>query len=112
MTKIKESTVYDNFLDKKVEIEESGRLFDDLPEIQKESERLWVDMPEFIQEEKKTYKTIYLHFRNEKDFKEFVAKYKSVDTDQTISSKTKSMWYPHLSKDENSLKRWFVDDKS
>jgi hypothetical protein len=64
-------------------------------------------MPEFVQEDKKTFKTIYLHFRNEADFKEFVSKYKSLDSDQVITDKTKSMWYPHLDKDENSLKRWF-----
>jgi hypothetical protein len=113
MTKISvpESSSYDNFLDKKIEIDESGKLPIDI-EFNDENSRdnLWVGMPEFVQEDKKTYKTIYVHFRNEEDFKDFVSKYKTVDTDQVISQKTKSMWYPHLDKDENSLKRYFVDD--
>lgn len=107
---IPESSSYDNFLDQKVVYDEDGKLPIDLDlEDENDRERLWVGMPEFIQEEKKTYKTIYLHFRNEEDFKEFVNKYKSLDTDQVISQKTKSMWYPHLDKDENSLKRYFED---
>ena len=107
---IPESASYDNFLDQKVVYDEDGKLPIDLDlEDENDRERLWVGMPEFVQEEKKTYKTIYLHFRNEEDFKEFVSKYKSLDTDQVISQKTKSMWYPHLDKDENSLKRYFED---
>jgi len=102
---VKESAEYDNFLDQKVELDEPGRLFD--IEEEDEREKLWRDMPEFENNEKKTFKTIYLHFRNEEDFNEFVSKYKSLDSDQTISKKTKSMWYPHLDKDENSLRRWF-----
>lgn len=113
MTKVKkvpveESSSYDNFLDQKTELPEDNRLFDDGSE-ESERDKYWVDMPEFIQEEKKTFKTIYLHFRNEQDFKDFVTKYKTVDTEQVISDKTKSMWYPHLDKDENSLKRWFEE---
>ena len=113
MTKISvpESASYDNFLNNKTEYEEDGKLPIDLSfEDDNDRDRLWVGMPEFVQDEKKTYKTIYLHFRNEEDFKEFVAKYKSLDTDQVISQKTKSMWYPHLDKDENSLKRYFEDE--
>jgi len=104
---VEESTQYDNFLEQKVELDEPARLFD--VEEENERERLWRGMPEFENNENKTYKTIYLHFRNEEDFKEFVAKYKSVDNDQVISNKTKSMWYPHLDKDENSLRRWFEE---
>jgi hypothetical protein len=108
---IPESASYDNFLNSKIEYDEDGKLPIDLNfEDENDRDRLWVGMPEFIQDEKKTYKTIYLHFRNEEDFKEFVTKYKSLDTDQVISQKTKSMWYPHLDKDENSLKRYFEDD--
>jgi hypothetical protein len=107
---ILESSSYDNFLNQKVEYEEDNKLPIDLSfEDENDRDRLWVGMPEFVQEEKKTYKTIYLHFRNEEDFKEFVTKYKSFDSDQVISQKTKSMWYPHLDKDENSLKRYFEE---
>lgn len=107
---IKESTEYDNFLNKKVEVTEENKLFgDNEVEVKKDADKYWVDMPEFVQEEKKSYKTIYLHFRTEQDFRDFVKKYKEVDDEQVISDKTKSMWYPHLSKDENSLKRWFEE---
>lgn len=107
---VKETTKYDNFLNKKVEVSQENKLFDD-EEVtsKKETDKLWVGMPEFIQEENKSYKTIYLHFRTEEDFREFVKKYKQVDDDQVISDKTKSMWYPHLNKDENSLKRWLEE---
>jgi hypothetical protein len=107
---VKETTEYDNFLNKKVETPQENKLFDDTEvTAQKEADKFWVGMPEFVQEEKKSFKTIYLHFRTEEDFREFVKKYKQVDDEQTISDKTKSMWYPHLSKDENSLKRWFEE---
>ena len=31
----------------------------------------WVGMPEFDQKDKKTYKTLYLHFRNKEDYDAF-----------------------------------------
>lgn len=109
-TPVEETSAYDNFLNQKAELPEDSKLFDDVVE-QSDRDKYWVGMPEFDQKEKKTYKTIYLHFRNEEDFKEFVTKYKALDTEQVISDKTKSMWYPHLDKDENSLKRWFETDE-
>lgn len=109
-TPVKETTEYENFLGKKVEKAKDPVLPIDIPTVdENDRDKLWVGMPEFIQEEKKTFKTIYVHFRNEKDFNEFVKKYKEVDDEQTISDKTKSMWYPHLDKDENSLKRYFEE---
>jgi hypothetical protein len=66
-------------------------------------------MPEFEQKDNPPFKTLYLHFRNKQDFDEFRTKYAQVDDEQTITDKTKSMWYPHLDKDENSLKRWFEE---
>lgn len=106
---IKETAPYENFLDQKVDAPQKGTLPIDVDITASDKDKYWVGMPEFVQEEKKTYKTIYLHFRNEEDYKEFVAKYKSMDSDQVITDKTKSMWYPHLDKDENSLKRWFEE---
>jgi hypothetical protein len=114
MTKtiVEESVPYDNFLGKTtdpVEPEETS-LADFLgmeDDEESEREKLWVGMPEFVQKDNPPFKTIYLHFRNQQDFDGFVSKYKSVDDEQTITKKTKSMWYPHLDKDENSLKRWF-----
>lgn len=68
---INETTKYDNFLNKKEPTKNSvNRLFEDVDvENKKDSEKYWVGMPEFIQEEKKSFKTIYLHFRNEEDLK-------------------------------------------
>lgn len=104
---INESSSYDNYLNRRETVQEDSALPIDLDRDDEMSrDNLWVGMPEFVQDEKKTYKTIYLHFRNETDFREFVSKYKTIDDDQVISDKTKSMWYPHLDKDENSLKRW------
>jgi len=108
---VKESAEYDNFLGKKEETPRDPTLaeFLGMEEEQNEKEKLWVGMPEFEQKDNPPFKTIYVHFRNEQDFKEFVKKYKTFDDEQTISNKTKSMWYPHLAKDENSLKRWFEE---
>ena len=109
MTALKESSEYENFLDQKTEVQKKGALPIDVTVNASDKDKYWIGMPEFVQEEKKTYKTIYLHFRNEEDYKEFVSNYKSMDSDQVITDKTKSMWYPHLDKDENSLKRWFEE---
>lgn len=112
---IEESATYENFIGKKEVLDKEQTLssFLDIEADESEEsdrEKLWVGMPEFEQKDKPTYKTIYLHFRNEEDFREFVKKYKTLDDEQTISDKTKSMWYPHLAKDENSLKRWFEEE--
>ena len=111
---VKESAEYDNFLGKKEELPKEPTLAEFLggdEEYNEENERekLWVGMPEFEQKDNPPFKTIYVHFRNKEDFDDFVAKYKSMDEEQTITPKTKSMWYPHLDKDENSLKRWFEE---
>ena len=109
---VKESAEYDNFLGKKKEAPRDPTLAEFLgmeAEEQDEKEKLWVGMPEFEQKDNPPFKTMYLHFRNKQDFDEFRTKYAMVDDEQTITEKTKSMWYPHLDKDENSLKRWFEE---
>lgn len=71
----------------------------------------WVGMPEYEQNNNPSYKTIYVHFRNKEDFDEFSKKYLSqIDSEQHITVKTKSLWYPHLDRDANSLKRWIESD--
>ena len=56
------------------------------------------------------YKTLYVHFRNKNDFEEFSKKYKQfIDGDQTITEKTKPMWYPHLNREENAMLRWIEE---
>lgn len=114
-TPVVESAPYDNFLNQTTaptEPQDETTLADFLgmeDDEGTEREKLWVGMPEFVQKDNPPFKTIYLHFRNEQDFNEFVSKYGAVDDEQTITKKTKSMWYPHLDKDENSLKRWFEE---
>ncbi len=109
---VKESAEYDNFLGKKEEAVREPTLAEFLgmeEEDKNEREKFWVGMPEFEQKDNPPFKTLYLHFRNKQDFDEFRTKYAQVDDEQTITDKTKSMWYPHLDKDENSLKRWFEE---
>lgn len=106
---IEESTRYDNFLGKSETLEprKSKLPIKSVGEVKiDQREKLWVGMPEFVQDENAPFKTIYVHFRTEEDFNEFVTKYKSVEEDQLITKKTKSMWYPRLDREENSLKRW------
>jgi hypothetical protein len=107
----KESTQFDDFVGKKAERDEKS-VFDLLgiepPDNQdKEWKKHWKGMPEFEQNDNPTYKTLYLHFRNKQDFDEFCERYhKMMDEEQKITFKTKSMWYPHLDREANSLLRW------
>ncbi len=64
----------------------------------------WTGMPEFVQNDKKTYKTIYVHFRNKEDYEDFA---KLIE--QNLSEKTKSIWHPKLERDQNMLKRWIEE---
>ena len=117
---VKETTKYERLVGVKEKPEEEikeSSLADFIPELNtdnsedKEWKKLWVGMPEFNQKDNPSYKTIYVHFRNKEDFDKFCALYKqSVDTDQTITPKTKSMWFPHLNREENALLRWIEDD--
>lgn len=108
---VKETTSYDSFVGKKEIINEPSTLPIDIDiDDEKEAELHWRGMPEYVQEENSTYKTIYLHFRNKEDFDEFCKNYtKLIDDEQKISFKTKSMWYPHLDRSANSLKRWIEE---
>ena len=108
-TSVAESTEYENCLDISEELErpELDRFFDgevDLGE-DKEWKKHWKGMPAFDQKNNPPYKQIYLNFRNQQDYEEFA---KLVD--QNLSDKTKSIWYPHLDKDANSLTRWIVEE--
>ena len=116
MSEVKESSGYENFVGKKEKLQASGNIFEalELPDSgvdvnSAEWQKHWKGMPEFEQKDNPPFKTIYLHFRNKEDFDQFVSKYKNLDEEQNITPKTKSMWYPHLDKDENSLKRWFEE---
>jgi hypothetical protein len=109
---VKESTEYENFIGKVNEADKPTTLADFL-EIEdtqdevddKEWKKHWVGMPEFDQKENKTYKTIYVHFRNEADYQEFA---KLIN--QNLTNKTKSIWHPALDRTANSLLRWMEEE--
>lgn len=108
---IVESTVYDNFLDKRAEIEKTLTVFD-VMEVEDHNQdddvewkKHWKGMPEFEQENKKTYKTIYVHFRNEEDYRSFATL-----IDQNLTEKTKSIWHPALDREANALMRWIEEE--
>jgi hypothetical protein len=108
---VKESSAYENFVGKKDEAQKPSNLFDvldiDDPNVDNEDvewKKHWKGMPEFEQEENKTYKTIYVHFRNKEDYEEFA---KLID--QNLSEKTKSIWHPALDREANSLLRWIEE---
>lgn len=65
----------------------------------------WVGMPEFVQENNPPYKKIIISFRNEEDYKEFADL-----IEQNLSEKTKSIWYPKLDREANSLLRWVEEE--
>lgn len=76
-----------------------------------EEERMPYDyegMPEFVKgsdvkgnEERE----ITVRFRNKADFEEFASM-----MDQTITDKTKAIWYPAIDRDSITLLRWVEDD--
>jgi hypothetical protein len=108
--KIKESSNYDSLIG--VKCKESNPLLNALgsdaiseAEEDKEWKKHWKGMPEFEQEKNKPYKTLYLHFRNEKDYQEFAEL-----VNQKLTEKTKTIWYPKLDLPPNSAFRWIEDD--
>lgn len=58
-------------------------------------------MPEFEQNDNPPFRKLIISFRNQEDFDEFAEK-----LDQRVTDKTKSIWYPALDKEANSLLRW------
>lgn len=106
-TKVVESTEYDNFLGKS-EVKKESNIFDvlgieDTSETN-EPQKHWKGMPEFINENNPPYMKIYINFRNKQDYEEFA---KLID--QNLSERTKSIWYPKLDREENSLLRWIEE---
>lgn len=51
----------------------------------------WTDMPEFDQQDLRPYRQMIISFKSEKDIKDFAQLIK-----QTITDKTKSVWYPEV----------------
>jgi|APCry1669193181_1035450.scaffolds.fasta_scaffold227746_1 hypothetical protein len=105
---VEESAEYENCLGVRVEEDAPQNLFelvgieDESPETEDDEwKKHWVGMPEFTQEKNLPFKTLYLHFRNAEDYEEFA---KLID--QSLTKKTKSIWYPKLDRNENTLLRW------
>lgn len=66
--------------------------------------KYWKGMPTFDQNDNPPWKQIYVNFRNKEDYEAFA---KLVD--QALTDKSKSIWYPKLDIEENSLHRWIVE---
>jgi len=115
---VKESTKYESLIGVKESTDDDSSPLsqlmseiEDTDSSEKEWKKMWVGMPEFNQKENPPFKTVYVHFRNKEDFDKFCKLYKTaVDEEQTITVKTKSMWYPHLNREDNALLRWIEDD--
>lgn len=65
----------------------------------------WKGMPEFIQEDQKPFQSIIVHFETLEDRKEFARL-----MEQTITSKTRFIWFPKLEKMD--LTKRICDDES
>lgn len=81
----------------------SQQILLDVPE-KWESE--WVDMPEFIQGKKRPYKEIIIRFASKEDYEAFQRK-----IGQSLTIKTKSIWYPFRSHWGDPInKKRYVDE--
>jgi hypothetical protein len=118
--KIEETTEYESCLDYEsdeindvTKFLEDGALPEDKPLEETDDSQLtreqffkkyWKGMPTFDQNDNPPWKQIYLNFRNKEDYEKFA---KLVEQD--LTDKTKSIWYPKLDIEENSLHRWIVE---
>jgi hypothetical protein len=66
--------------------------------------KYWKGMPSYDQNDNPPWKQLYLNFRNEEDYNEFA---KLIG--QALTKDTKSIWFPKLEIEENSLHRWIVE---
>lgn len=62
---------------------------------------LWKGMPEFEQEDKTAYQSIHIHFKNQDAVEEF-----SRLINQTITDKTRSLWFPYIEIERYADKRY------
>jgi len=107
---------YDDMIGKKAENTEPNTLlkFFDIDE-EEDLRQDWQDpykqwnaagMPPFNEYEAGPWKKLYVHFRNEEDLIEFA---KLVG--QSITPKTKTIWFPGKPREENVLNQWVEDDE-
>jgi hypothetical protein len=69
----------------------------------------WQGMPEFVQDKQEPFACINMRFETEQDLKEFA---KLIN--QTLTSKTKSIWFPFKSHwgAEHNMMAWVDGDES
>jgi hypothetical protein len=108
---MEESTEYDNFMDE-FEPEPSTNKNDlsDLLGINDENDpdhwkNHWKDMPEYDQNDAKEYKKLIVNFKTKEDYEKFAEL-----VEQTLTEKTKTIWYPEQKRTKNALLRWIVDE--
>ena len=61
----------------------------------------WVNMPEYFIEDKTSYKKLIVNFENEEDFVSF-----QTAINQTLTDKTRHIWYPHQERKQQETKRY------
>lgn len=109
---VPESTEYESLIGVKDKNYEHSTL-EDFLEIEFEDEKEWMKhwkaMPEFSNNENPPHKRIMISFRTKEDYDTFIGKYEE-HFDQKLTEKTKSIWYPKLEIDRNSLKRWIEEN--
>lgn len=66
----------------------------------------WDNMPEYVQDEFESYAKVTVRIRDEEDLKKF----REIMEQPSISTKTKSIWYPALDRNRNSLLRWMDEE--
>lgn len=66
----------------------------------------WKGMPEFEQEEKRPFKKINVCFETEEDFNKFREL-----IGQSMTVKTKTIWFPEFDREANSLYKWISDEE-
>jgi len=66
----------------------------------------WDEMPNFEQGQVEAWKILKVRFRNEQDLLAFAEV-----VGQTVTPKTKGIWYPPTDKTRNSLLRWMHEDQ-
>jgi hypothetical protein len=64
----------------------------------------WVGMPEFVQQKKEPYAKIIIRFENEKDLQDFATL-----IGQSLTKKTKSIWFPFKSH-WGGIKKLWIDE--
>lgn len=65
----------------------------------------WKEMPEFVSEDKSGFKDLIVHFDSEADLKAFAQL-----LNQSITTKTKSIWYPFREREQMKGKAWVSDE--